>query len=112
MLLSDAKRAELLDRLLALLNEKYIFPEVASAMEHAIRLRVSGGEYHQITSRARLAELLTDHLQAVSHDKHLLVVYHSEPRPLQEAGSQDPSRHRSEERRVGKECRSRWSPYH
>src|SRR5256885_7972732 len=23
-----------------------------------------------------------------------------------------PRRHRSEERRVGKECRSRWSPYH
>ena len=23
-----------------------------------------------------------------------------------------PSLHRSEERRVGKECRSRWSPYH
>src|SRR3989442_16031202 len=23
-----------------------------------------------------------------------------------------PSGHRSEERRVGKECRSRWSPYH
>ena len=22
------------------------------------------------------------------------------------------ARHRSEERRVGKECRSRWSPYH
>ena len=22
------------------------------------------------------------------------------------------TRHRSEERRVGKECRSRWSPYH
>ena len=22
------------------------------------------------------------------------------------------NRHRSEERRVGKECRSRWSPYH
>ena len=22
------------------------------------------------------------------------------------------SQHRSEERRVGKECRSRWSPYH
>ena len=24
----------------------------------------------------------------------------------------NPSQHRSEERRVGKECRSRWSPYH
>ena len=26
--------------------------------------------------------------------------------------SHDKSQHRSEERRVGKECRSRWSPYH
>src|SRR2546428_1652666 len=25
---------------------------------------------------------------------------------------QDRAQHRSEERRVGKECRSRWSPYH
>ena len=24
----------------------------------------------------------------------------------------EPQDHRSEERRVGKECRSRWSPYH
>src|SRR5688572_31897672 len=27
-------------------------------------------------------------------------------------GRQDDVRHRSEERRVGKECRSRWAPYH
>ena len=34
---------------------------------------------------------------------------------LEEAGSQQASTalfNRSEERRVGKECRSRWSPYH
>ena len=27
-------------------------------------------------------------------------------------GNLDASEYRSEERRVGKECRSRWSPYH
>ena len=27
-------------------------------------------------------------------------------------GWEDPLEKRSEERRVGKECRSRWSPYH
>ena len=27
-------------------------------------------------------------------------------------GSNEETRKRSEERRVGKECRSRWSPYH
>src|SRR5256885_9251728 len=29
-----------------------------------------------------------------------------------ELQARDPARERSEERRVGKECRSRWSPYH
>src|SRR5258707_14140641 len=34
--------------------------------------------------------------------------------PLSRDGTRDstPSVYRSEERRVGKECRSRWSPYH
>ena len=33
--------------------------------------------------------------------------------PLGEGGMANVYRaHRSEERRVGKECRSRWSPYH
>ena len=31
---------------------------------------------------------------------------------MQIAPESTPGRYRSEERRVGKECRSRWSPYH
>ena len=33
-------------------------------------------------------------------------------KPHQQRKRQKPHDHRSEERRVGKECRSRWSPYH
>src|SRR2546422_10295241 len=33
-------------------------------------------------------------------------------RAVDAALTDDDRRHRSEERRVGKECRSRWSPYH
>ena len=32
--------------------------------------------------------------------------------PIYQATCRDRNRLRSEERRVGKECRSRWSPYH
>src|SRR5256885_9006255 len=32
--------------------------------------------------------------------------------PSPQAGAPPPAIRRSEERRVGKECRSRWSPYH
>src|SRR3712207_7793549 len=35
------------------------------------------------------------------------IVFADEP-----TGALDPENARSEERRVGKECRSRWSPYH
>src|SRR3712207_9520028 len=34
------------------------------------------------------------------------------PRPSSPGVSRSPTGERSEERRVGKECRSRWSPYH
>src|SRR2546429_4499045 len=37
--------------------------------------------------------------------------FHARPRGPQ-ALLRHPARGRSEERRVGKECRSRWSPYH
>ena len=35
-------------------------------------------------------------------------VYHIDPVEIKKIGR----KYRSEERRVGKECRSRWSPYH
>src|SRR2546430_5460936 len=50
------------------------------------------------------AELFGD---AAHHPAHLPVVRHV--RPDRDCGDAEP---RSEERRVGKECRSRWSPYH
>src|SRR5256886_15694625 len=45
-------------------------------------------------------------VELVAHARSLVRV--NGPRPLQVLGV----RQRSEERRVGKECRSRWSPYH
>ena len=47
-----------------------------------------------------------------SHDVvgKLRKIYHT--RKVGHTGTLDPDAVRSEERRVGKECRSRWSPYH
>ena len=36
----------------------------------------------------------------------------AEPRTIYPGDAAEPTADRSEERRVGKECRSRWSPYH
>src|SRR2546430_16760226 len=56
-----------------------------------------------------------------TEDTHFVVFMNAkDPKPSQELHSRealapvfaDLNKYRSEERRVGKECRSRWSPYH
>src|SRR5258707_4366092 len=55
------------------------------------------GDIIRVDDRSKLANERSDRLQAVAKQM--------ESAPLE-------TRIRSEERRVGKECRSRWSPYH
>lgn len=79
--LSPEQRSEVLDGALKQLNDHYIFPDKARDMEKAIRARQEKKEYDGITSPQSLAETLTKHLQEVSLDKHLRVMYRREPLP-------------------------------
>src|SRR5450432_4942004 len=54
-------------------------------------------------------------VHAAREDAHYVMHLHSDQGvavSAQKEGLLPLSQHRSEERRVGKECRSRWSPYH
>lgn len=73
--LDAAARAEVIDGALQALNEAYVFPDVAKKMEEAIRARQQRKEYDSITSGRQFALMLTDHLRAVSHDRHLAVTF-------------------------------------
>src|SRR5580765_3664932 len=74
-------RKQVVDSILKRLNDSYVFPEVAKAMDTAIRDRVAKGEYDQISSSRAFSETLTKDLQAVSKDKHLRVRYSHEVLP-------------------------------
>jgi hypothetical protein len=82
MTVDGAMRAEVIDGALKALNDNYVFPEVAKKMEQAIRERQQRHEYDSITSARKFAQTLMDNLQDVSHDKHLRVMYSSEPIPV------------------------------
>jgi CubicO group peptidase (beta-lactamase class C family) len=69
-----AARAEAIEGALKALNESYVFPDVARRMEQAIRERAARKEYDGLTNAGDFARALSDHLQAVSRDKHLRVV--------------------------------------
>ncbi len=64
-------RQEIIEGVIKKLHENYVFPEVAKQMESALRDRMARQEYEQITSASAFATTLTNHLRAVSKDKHL-----------------------------------------
>src|ERR1700752_4823468 len=76
-----ATQNAVIDRLIRLLNEDYIFPETAAKMEAALRDHQQKKDYDKLTSAKSFAEALTSHLQDISHDKHLRVQYSNRPIP-------------------------------
>ncbi len=71
--LSAEEKKEAVDRLVEALSKSYVFPDVADRMGEAVRARQQKGEYDKLDDPQTFAEALTDHLQAVSHDKHMRV---------------------------------------
>jgi hypothetical protein len=70
-----ATRGRVINGAIAMLDEFYVFPEVAKKMGIAVRGRAKRGEYDSVTDGNAFAKLLTSHFQDVSHDKHLFVSF-------------------------------------
>src|SRR2546425_1690072 len=94
-----------------------IVQEIARARSEDNRLTISSGVSTPDALSATFARVARDVDPCVAHIK----VFESEVYAREGAGSGVivnsagfilTNAHRSEERRVGKECRSRWSPYH
>ena len=104
MTVDAAQRQVVIDGVIARLDEAYVFPDTARAMERAIRAREGRHEYDALTIARAFAESLTAHLQAVSRDRHLRVRYSAEPlpesRPDQGPGPEEEARARAFGKRV------------
>jgi hypothetical protein len=86
--LDAQSRQRVIDGAVSELKEFYVFPDVAQKMAYALGEHLKSGDYDRITAGDDFAALLTQHLAAVSHDKHLGVNY----RPFkQPAGRPEPS---------------------
>src|SRR4051812_10882821 len=91
MTIDAETRSRVIDGVLKALEEEYVFPEVASKMDAAIREHQKAKDYDVITGAKAFAEKLTEHLQAVSHDKHLRVRYSHSPAPKRPEGRREPT---------------------
>lgn len=86
MKLDAGARGRVIDGAIAKLNESYVFPETAKKMESALRARQKAGEYDRVDDAETFASMLTEHLRAVSHDKHLGVNFYPKLPPMGPGG--------------------------
>src|SRR4051794_26135856 len=81
-----ATRTKVIEGALAVLTRYYVFPEVAAKINIEVRRRVATRKYDAVTSGRAFAELLTNDLRAVNHDKHIGVEFSVEPVPDRKVG--------------------------
>ena len=96
-----ATRTAVIDGAIDHLRRAYVFADAAEKMADTLRARAASREYDAIASARTFAETLTRHLQEVSKDKHLRVIYSAEGFPQRQGPPTPEERARflAEERR-------------
>lgn len=84
MTVGQGLRNELIGDAIKQVKDNYVFPELATKVEAALRQNQKRGAYDNVTSAHKLSDLLTEHMQAVAKDKHLRIYYSEQPIPLQD----------------------------
>ncbi|MFL5638945.1 MAG: S41 family peptidase, partial [Gemmatimonadaceae bacterium] len=71
--LTAQQRQVVVDSIASALNRMYVFPEVAARMDNDLQTRLKRGDFDAAGDPSSFAQMLTQDLQAISHDKHLRV---------------------------------------
>jgi C-terminal processing protease CtpA/Prc len=89
MVLDPSTRARVVESAATKLAAEYVDPSVGERMAQALRASLRGGEYDRVTSSTVFADLLTEQLRAICHDKHLHVDFDVEPLPPEGSERED-----------------------
>ncbi|EYF07732.1 interphotoreceptor retinoid-binding protein [Chondromyces apiculatus DSM 436] len=76
--ITTEERGKALERLSAVLKEKYVFPDRAQKVATALRTRRAGHAYDTLDTGHAFADAVTAHVDEVLHDGHFRVVYRAE----------------------------------
>ena len=71
--LAPTERARLVARVAREIEAHYVFADVGAKMAAAIRDRAAHGGYDAVTRTADFADVLTQDMRAISHDRHALI---------------------------------------
>lgn len=91
IVISPAERDAVIAGLCAHLRTLYVFPDLADQIAARLHQHQGDGAYDQIHTPTALCTVLTQEMQAVSHDKHLCLFYSAEALPPRTNAWDDPA---------------------
>lgn len=80
--IDSASRAAVVAAATRTLDSVYVFPDVAARMGAALRDQMNRRTYDTVATDETFAALLTQHLRAVSNDRHLRVIWFPQGAPV------------------------------
>jgi len=90
--LTSEVKTQTIDGIFAAMRQEYVFPEIATKAEAAVRQKLAAHAYDGIADGPAFAKQLTEDLKDVCHDAHLRVRYSAEPLPeRKDAGEPSPA---------------------
>ncbi len=89
LLLTREDKAAFIDNASKLLNDNYVFPEVAKQVGEHLKARLAGGAYDTIKTVMNFIPVITEDMQSVSHDKHMRVTM--TPPPVVKSAEDNPA---------------------
>jgi len=75
------EKVMIIEKISKLLNENYVFPEIAAQIEKDLKKKLEDGSFDEVSNKKEFAEVLTKEVQSISKDKHMRVRVRP-PQPL------------------------------
>jgi hypothetical protein len=73
--ISVQEKKQIIDTIIKTINDAYVFPEIAHAIEKEISIQLKKGHYNNITSSKEFADTISGQLMRLSNDKHLRILF-------------------------------------
>lgn len=76
-------------------DRHYVLPDKAKQVEALLRQRQQEGIYDRVTDAEQLAQQLTDDVQRIAPDRHMMVGFSADPLPPDSKGGRGRRRRRT-----------------
>lgn len=100
--ISEEFQQKTIERLVSLMNERYVFPEVAEKTGKHLQMQLKEGYFKKHTDLETFAEALTESVQSINQDKHMRI----RPNPPYKAPEDSPERMIEEKLNMNSRMRS------